>query len=69
MSCPLSRRFFPDGTMLYRTTPNTVSKVARSLRYPKPTSCWDEHIFHGRYIIRGHKVSRLALKWGWLALS
>lgn len=30
-------RFFPDGSFLYRTSPHTVAKVAKSLRLALPT--------------------------------
>ena len=31
-------RFLPDGTLIYRTSPETVSKVARSMLAPKKVS-------------------------------
>lgn len=45
-------RFFPDGRFLYKTTPETVSKVARRLRtMPKgPTKIYgEEGVVAGRY--------------------
>lgn len=50
-------RFFPDGTLLYRTSPLTVSKVAKSLmRNPcqaqQKQKQQDQHVFTGRYVIK-----------------
>lgn len=50
-------RFFPDGTLLYRTSPLTVGKVAKSLmRNPcqaqQNQKFWDQHVFSGRYVIK-----------------
>lgn len=48
-------RFFPDGTFLYRTTPQVVSKVAKSMRkaLPKHTAkSQQEGLLMGRYVMK-----------------
>lgn len=58
-------RFFPDGTLLYRTSPNTVKQVAKSLqRNPcqhgtRTAAKYEQHVHTGRYVI---KVSCLGLR-------
>ncbi|GAX83104.1 hypothetical protein CEUSTIGMA_g10530.t1 [Chlamydomonas eustigma] len=53
-------RFLPDGTLLYRTSPLTISKVAKSLRGHRDsssqTSSVGDHVFSGRYILKGTMV-------------
>lgn len=55
-------KFFPDGTFLYRTTPETVGKIAKSLM-SKPRTCQKQQkggshdvIHSGRYIRIGDNV-------------
>eukprot|EP00878_Enallax_costatus_P024541 GHUV01026194.1.p1 GENE.GHUV01026194.1~~GHUV01026194.1.p1 ORF type:complete len:277 (+),score=60.16 GHUV01026194.1:176-1006(+) len=50
-------RFFPDGTLLYRTSPLTIGKVAKSMmRSPceaqQKQKQQDQHVFSGRYVIK-----------------
>jgi hypothetical protein len=58
-------RFFPDGTLLYRTSPLTVAKVAKSLHARSSCSTQaaaaaaasskqklDQHVFTGKYVIK-----------------
>eukprot|EP00882_Tetradesmus_deserticola_P006606 GHRQ01006956.1.p1 GENE.GHRQ01006956.1~~GHRQ01006956.1.p1 ORF type:complete len:322 (+),score=145.94 GHRQ01006956.1:228-1193(+) len=61
-------RFHPDGTLLYRTSPLTVAKVAKSLQ--ARSSCGShataaalggkqklyQHVFSGKYVIKGGKL-------------
>ncbi|WIA19484.1 hypothetical protein OEZ85_004096 [Tetradesmus obliquus] len=58
-------RFFPDGTLLYRTSPLTVSKVAKSMQArsstagaaaPSAKQKLDQHVYAGRYVIKGGKL-------------
>jgi len=51
-------RFFPDGTLLYRTSPHVVSKVAKSMqRNPVNTAKQrDDTVHSGRYLIKGQTV-------------
>lgn len=53
----LSTRFFPDGTLLYRTSPLPLVKVAKSMaRQPLATSRSaakdSDHVYSGRYVIK-----------------
>jgi F-box protein 9 len=51
-------RFFPDGTLLYRTSPQTVIKVAKSMlgnpcqHGVRPAAKYDQHVHSGRYVIK-----------------
>jgi hypothetical protein len=59
-------RFYPDGTLLYRTSPLTVAKVAKSLAVRSCGSSsaqaaaaaagakqkLDQHVFTGKYVIK-----------------
>ncbi|GAB4820887.1 hypothetical protein N2152v2_007933 [Parachlorella kessleri] len=50
-------RFFPDGTFLYRTTPEFVSKVARSLMsVPRAHKQQQEHVYQGRFKLEGSRL-------------
>ena len=44
-------RFLPDGTFLYRTSPEVLVKVERSLRAPFVRSRTDEGVHKGRYLL------------------
>ena len=44
-------RFLPDGTFLYRTSPEVLVKVERSLRAPFVRSRADEGVQKGRYLL------------------
>jgi hypothetical protein len=56
-------RFLPDGTFLYRTSPEVLSKVERSLRTPFVRSRGDEGVQRGRYLllVRTHPRWRAVL--------
>ena len=41
----------PDGTFLYRTSPEVLTKVERSLRAPYLRSKRDDGVQRGRYIL------------------
>jgi hypothetical protein len=46
-------RFFPDGSLLYRTTPQVVSLVAKAMRQkPKAALRRDDNLYSGRYCIK-----------------
>lgn len=52
-------RFFPDGTLLYRTSPLTIAKVAKSMaRNPstaggsKAQLKHEQHVHSGRYVVK-----------------
>lgn len=55
-------RFLPDGSLMYRTSPSTVSKVARSMRrrgaagQAADRDLSSAAVLTGRYIMRGTKV-------------
>jgi len=48
-------RFFPNGTLLYRTSPATIGKVHKSLRLHN-TAPSAEHVYAGRYALKGTRV-------------
>lgn len=49
-------RFFPDGTFVYRTSPEVPVKVERSMRTPFLRSRGDEGVLRGRYVLRVSRV-------------
>jgi len=58
-------RFFPDGTFLYRTTPDVVGKVAKTLQKPtggassskkSQQNSYDTGLHYGRYKIENDKL-------------
>lgn len=51
-------RFFPDGTLLYRTSPEVPVQVQRSMR-TLVRNRMDEGVLRGRYMLR---VSRPTLE-------
>ena len=57
-------RFFPDGTLLYRTTPEVPSMVERSLRTVGRSGLADG-VSRGRYLLKVHARPIPALIW-WL---
>ncbi|KAK9817830.1 hypothetical protein WJX72_002832 [[Myrmecia] bisecta] len=48
-------RFFPDGQFVYRTSPDVVSKVAKSL-HALPKRAKDSAVQKGRYKLEGDKL-------------
>eukprot|EP00798_Chlamydomonas_sp_ICE-L_P027374 gene27374-4678_t len=49
-------RFFPDGTLLYRTSPATINKVSKGMRNRDAANIQKvENLFLGRYILKGTK--------------
>lgn len=57
-------RFFPDGTLLYRTTPQTINKVAKTLaRNPcehgmRVGAKYEQHVHMGRYVVKVSAVGQ-----------
>lgn len=49
-------RFLPDGTFLYRTSPEVLVKVERSLRAPFVRSRADEGVQKGRYLLLRNRL-------------
>ncbi|KAG1672950.1 hypothetical protein FOA52_012395 [Chlamydomonas sp. UWO 241] len=50
-------RFFPDGTLLYRTSPSVVSTVAKTMRSHRDKSGHvADHVYSGRYLLKGSRV-------------
>lgn len=63
-------RFFPDGTFLYRTSPSTVNKVAKTMRHkdhqPNKEKDFRNPLFQGRYVLkvrRGGRGGNLPLRY------
>eukprot|EP00775_Hariotina_reticulata_P009348 gene9348-9511_t len=53
-------RFFPDGSLLYRTSPHTIKQVVKTL-LKSPGQAKGQHrneqfVYNGRYVIKGGKV-------------
>lgn len=49
-------RFFPDKTLWYRTTPQTVAKVAKSMRGTVLGRQKEDSVQFGKFIIKGDNV-------------
>ena len=45
-------RFFPNGTLLYRTTPDILVNVAPSLREPGRHTKLGQQVQGGRYMLK-----------------
>ena len=58
-------RVFPDGTLLYRTTPDILVNVAASLHERGRLTKQGQHVQLGRYVLR----ASLQLHLAWASLA
>jgi hypothetical protein len=63
-------RFFPDGSLLYRTSPLNIAKVVRSFRPGATTgpgvhvsSLASADVFAGRYMMKDNQVRSQVVCW------